>query len=388
MIAGPYTTCRPCFLFCGGGTGGHLTPGLSVAEEVRKRFPQSRLVFVGTGREREAEWVHEHGFEFRTLPASPWGPSPWRAARFALRTTGGLFAAMRLLKELRPDAVVGLGGYGALAPGLAAAIRRVPLALMEQNAIPGKANRVLSHWASAVYCAWGAAVPHLKHPERAVVSGNPIRPALRSGLAARAPEKFGLSPAKRTLLVIGGSQGSAAVNAAVCEALLHLDDCAPWLQVLHAAGAVTYERVRQAYDRCRVQHAALPFIRDMASAYATADLVIGRAGGTTLAEITAAGLPALLVPLPIAADDHQTANARILEQAGAAVIIPQERLEPLDLARRVRELMLDEARRDRMAQASRGLGVPEAARTVANRIIHFIQEPAPLIAAHQSWRSQ
>ena len=148
-----------CVLFCGGGTGGHLTPGLSVAEEVRRRRPDARLVFAGTGRGREAEWVAQHGFEHHIVPAAPWGLAPGRAARFAWKTFTGMVHSLLLEKRIHPDLVIGLGGYGSLAPGLAAVLAGRPLVLLEQNAIPGKANRLLSRWAKRVCVAWGTRPP-------------------------------------------------------------------------------------------------------------------------------------------------------------------------------------------------------------------------------------
>jgi UDP-N-acetylglucosamine--N-acetylmuramyl-(pentapeptide) pyrophosphoryl-undecaprenol N-acetylglucosamine transferase len=386
VISGPFPYPRPCFLFCGGGTGGHLTPGLSAAIEIRRRLPDARILFAGTGRGREETWVRKHGFEFETLWASPWGASPWRAARFAVRTTGGLVGALRLETRLGASVVIGLGGYGALAPGLAAAICRIPLLLMEQNAVPGKANRLLSGWAREVYCAWGTAAAHLHRPDRAIVTGNPIRPELRGQGPANAARVFGLSPDRRTLLVMGGSQGAAAVNKAVVQALDALTDCAGWLQILHATGAPTYESVRDAYARSPIPHAVLPFIEDMAAAYAAADLVLSRAGGTSLAEITAAGLPSALVPLPIAAHDHQTANARVLAEAGAALIVPQQELTAERVADLARTLLQDETRLREMSRAARRLGTPDAADAVADRILRAagIGEPA---ASCQTGRS-
>jgi len=169
-------------------------------------------------------------------------------------------------------------------------------------------------------------------------------------------------------MIMGGSQGAAAINLAVVGALGRLSRFASWLQIIHATGEVTYERVRQAYARTPLQHVVLPFIEDMAGAYAAADLVIGRAGGTSLAEITAVGLPAVLTPLPIATDDHQSANARVLADAGAALIVPQDQLTPDRVASLARSMLLDNARLERMARASRRIGAPAAAAAVVDRI--------------------
>ena len=365
---------RPCFLLCGGGTGGHLTPGLSVAEELRRRLPEARLVFAGTGRGREREWVERHGFEFYRLPAAPWGVHPVKAAAFATRTAVGVMSALYLETRVAPDMVIGLGGYGALAPGLAAVMTGRPLALLEQNAYPGKANRLLSKWAREVHCAWDVAAEHFQYPDRVRATGNPIRRALRENPDRKAAEKFGLSPDKRTLLVLGGSQGAAAVNFALIEALDLMADCAPWLQILHSAGYITYEEVRGAYEDTPIRHCVLPFIDDMASAYAVADFAISRAGGTSLAEITAAGLPSALVPLPIAANDHQRANARVLKEAGAAIVVEQSELTAECVNELARTLIRDEQALARMAKASRALGAPDAAETIVDHLLRTLEQ--------------
>lgn len=367
---------RPSFLFCGGGTGGHLTPGLSVAEEIKRRLPEARLVFAGTGRQGEREWVLRHGFDFVQTPSAPWGAGLVRSPRFVVSNAAGFFASMLGQSRLAPRAVIGLGGYGALAPGVAAAAMKRPLVLLEQNAVPGKANRLLSRWAREVYCAWEASADRLRHPERAVATGNPIRRALREGADGDPAERFGLDPRKRTLFVMGGSQGAAAVNRAVAEGLGGLRDCADWLQVLHSTGQATYEEVRAAYQTSGLRHCVMPFIQDMASAYAVADLVLCRAGGTSLAEISAAGLPALVVPLPFAAHDHQRANARLFEGAGAAVAVEQDALTPAETVGLVKRIMGDSEKLAKMAEASRRAGRPDAAERVVDRLLAVAEADA------------
>lgn len=367
---------RPCFLFCGGGTGGHLTPGLSVAEEIKRRLPEARLVFAGTGRFGEREWVLRHGFDFVQSSSAPWGLGPVRAPRFFARNAAGFLASLVGQARLAPRAVIGLGGYGSLAPGVAAVAMMRPLVLLEQNAVPGKANRVLSRWAREVYCAWEESASGLRRPERAIATGNPIRRALRERETTGAAERFGLDPEKQTLFVMGGSQGAAAVNRSVVGALEGLRGCADWLQVLHATGQPTFEEVRAAYQTSGIRHCVTPFIQDMASAYAVADLVLCRAGGTSLAEITDAGLPSVLIPLPIAAHDHQSANARLVEQAGAAVAVGQDALTPEGTAGLVREILGDSERLEAMSAASRRVGRPEAAETVAERLLALAEAEA------------
>ncbi|HRU06295.1 MAG TPA: undecaprenyldiphospho-muramoylpentapeptide beta-N-acetylglucosaminyltransferase [Candidatus Brocadiia bacterium] len=367
----------PTILFCGGGTGGHLTPGLSVAEELRRLLPGAAIFFLGSGREGEQEWVRRHGFDWLRGPSAPWGLHPVRAARFALLTTGGVAASLRLLRRLNPSVVVALGGYAALPPGLAAAITGRPLVLLEQNAIPGKTNRLLSRWAAEVYTPWPGLNAAFKRPQRVHATGNPIRPALRAAPKADAASAFGLDPTRKTLLVMGGSLGAAAINNTVAQALKTLSDCATWLQVLHSTGRATYEETLASYEGVTVPHTVLPFIDDMAAAYAASSFAIARAGGTSIAEMTAAGLPSALIPLPIAANHHQHANARRLQDAGAAILIEQKDFTPQSAAALIRGLGADEPRLAAMSAASRALGAPRAAETIALRILDIIrQRPA------------
>lgn len=364
-------------LFAGGGTGGHLMPGLSVAQELRRRFGDScRVVFAGSTKALEPKLVGGYGFEFVALPSMK-RPGEARAVPAWLgRCAGGLLGARRLMTRLRPNLVVSLGGYAALAPGLAAAVSDVPLAVMEQNSIPGKVNKVLSKWAEEVYVPWPRMEKLFPHPERVFVTGNPIRDDLIGERNRRKAERFGLSPNKRTLLVMGGSQGSRFLNRVVLDALPQFEAEANWFQVLHSTGDVEHANVRAAYERSRVQAEAKPFIDDMASAYASCDLVLCRAGGTTLAELTALGVPAVLAPLPTAANDHQRSNASRVAGEGAAFIVEEKEVQPAQLAGIVLSLLRNEACLSRTRAASLRLGRPNATRAVADRLVRMVPSAA------------
>lgn len=366
-------------IFAGGGTGGHLMPGLSVAEELRRRYPDSRLVFVGTSSALEKRLVERRGFEFRALPSVKFGSSALDMAGWAARAGGGLWAARRLVGELRPQVIVSLGGHAALAPSLAGVLAGVPLALMEQNALPGKVSRVLSLWAREVYAPWPGMEETFHNPDRVVVTGNPVRGDLPHSRSPEAAERFGLDPHKRTLLIACGSLGAQAVNRAVIEALPHLEAEKSWLQLLHSTGEVSYAETRAAYDRCAIGSAVLPFIDEMPAAYALCDLALCRAGGTTLAELTVQGVPAVLVPLPSAANDHQRKNASRVAGAGAAFLLDQADLSGERLAASLLNLLRNEETLQRMRAASLLIGRPKATDNVVARLVGMLLPPsAPL----------
>jgi len=361
-------------LFAGGGTGGHLMPGLSVAEELRRLHGERvRAVFAGTQEGMERGLVEARGFEFAGLANMRFSRTLLGMPRWAFRSAGGLVAARRLVGRLSPDVVVSLGGHAALAPSLAGVLANRPLALMEQNAIPGKTNRWLSWWATEAYAPWPGIERLFARPERVRVTGNPVRAEiLRRPSREEAAAAFGLDPAKRTLLVLGGSLGALAVNRAVAEALPHLEAEADRIQILHSAGRTGFEEARAACRGRRLCAVTRPFIEEMGAAYAVCDLALCRAGGTTLAELTALGVPALLVPLPSAANDHQRRNAQVLAGAGGALIFEQEDLDGRRLAAFVLNLMENPLALSRMRAASLTLGRPHAAAEIARRLTDLL----------------
>ena len=256
---------------------------------------------------------------------------------------------------------------------------------MEQNALPGKVNRALSWWAREVHVPWAGTEDYFAYPDRVQVTGNPVRQDLDRPPSRRLAARFGLSPRKKTLLVMGGSQGAQALNRVVVESLAGLEAEAPWLQILHSTGAAGYEEVRAAYGRSAVRAAVRPFIEDMSSAYAVSDLALCRAGGTTLAELTTQGVPALLVPLPSSANDHQRRNASRLAGAGAALIVDQADLTPDPFVRIALSLLRNSPCLLRMRAASLRLGRPQATRNVTRRLLNLLpkapwHEPLPAVA--------
>lgn len=344
-------------LIMAGGTGGHVFPALAVADDLRARGVP--VVWLGTARGLEARVVPPRNYPLLTLDAVALrgaGVAGWLAA--PLRLTLSLVQALRILRRVRPGAVLGMGGFASGAGGVAAWLLRVPLLIHEQNALAGLTNRILAHLAGVVMQGFPGTFPAATGA-RSV--GNPVRPEIA---ALPEPEARGAGRDGMPLrvLVLGGSQGARRLNAVLPRTLALLGaDVA--LHVLHQCGADHEAATLAAYGGHTGVRVA-PFIEDMAAAYGDADLVICRAGALTLAELCAAGVGAILVPYPHAADDHQSANARHLCAAGAALLLPEGELTPERLAALLRELDGQRARLRAMAAAARRLARPEATKTV------------------------
>ncbi|MDQ7857545.1 MAG: undecaprenyldiphospho-muramoylpentapeptide beta-N-acetylglucosaminyltransferase [Armatimonadota bacterium] len=360
-------------VIAGGGTGGHIYPGLAIAEALRRRAPDVEVLFVG-GRRLEAHVVPEAGWPFRAIAGRglPRRASVGVIAALAAAALGGA-QALALLWRWRPDAVVATGGYVCAPVGAAAVALGVPLVLQEQNVRAGLANRVLARWARWVSLPHPEAAASL--PARAATAtGVPLRQGALRGDRARAQARWGLEADRFTVLVLGGSQGARSLNAAICRLgdLLMYD---ARLQVLHQTGAADLETVRRAIGHREhvgppaLRHLAAAFLDPIGDAYACADLVVCRAGASTLAEVTAWGLPAILVPYPHAATGHQDDNAAVLARAGAALVIADHALAGTALLEAVRALLDNPPRRAAMAAASRALGRPDAADVVAGRVL-------------------
>jgi UDP-N-acetylglucosamine--N-acetylmuramyl-(pentapeptide) pyrophosphoryl-undecaprenol N-acetylglucosamine transferase len=335
-----------------GGTGGHVFPGLAVADHLRKAG--WRVVWLGAKTGMEATLVPKHGYDMAWVSFSGVrGRGPLAFFLLPLRLLVAFWQSARAIFAHRPDVVLGMGGYISFPGGMMAALFGKPLVVHEQNAIPGLANKVLAAVADRVLCAFPGAL------KRATLTGNPVRPEIA---AIVAPEsRYAARSGPLRVLVVGGSLGAKALNDVVPRALALLTGERP--VVTHQSGAQHAESLRQAYAAAGVTAKTPAFIEDMAAAYAEADLVVCRAGATTVAEIAAAGVASILVPYPHAVDDHQTANARFLADAGAAVLVPQSELS----AERLATLLagFDRVRLRDMAGRARSLARPGAASAVA-----------------------
>ena len=289
-------------------------------------------------------------------------------ARGATLIPLGLIDAWRIVSERRPDLVIGVGGYSSGPVVLVAALRGVPTMLLEQNAVPGLTNRLLSRHVQAAAVSFESAKAFFG--SKAFVSGNPVRPEFLDAVGSK---ELSRDAAITRVLVFGGSQGAHAINMAMVEAAAQLAAQAPHLRVTHQTGERDVEMVRAAYAQARLAADVQPFLHDMGRQLGQADLVVCRAGATTLAEITAAGKAAILIPLPTATDDHQRKNAEALMADGAADLLPQRDLTGPVLAERIVTLAGDRGRRDRMAAAARALSRPDAARIIVDRAMELMK---------------
>ncbi len=340
-------------LIMAGGTGGHIFPGLAVAAEMRAAGWD--VVWMGARGGMEERLVPKHGYRAAWIRAkAARGKGLVQKLLLPANLLYSFWESARHIRSLRPNVVLGLGGYVAFPGGMMASLWNRPLALHEQNAIPGLANRVLSQISDKVMSGFPQA---LKNAEW---TGNPVRAEIA---AIPAPEaRFQNRTGPLRILVVGGSLGAQALNESVPRALALMTDRP---QVVHQAGEKHLEALTRHYREARVQGELVAFIDDMARRYAEADLVICRAGAVTVAELSAGGMPSILVPFPHAVDDHQTANAKFLADHGAAILIQQRELSPRKLADLIGSL--DRAKLLEMARKARALGKPDAARVVAER---------------------
>jgi len=360
---------RPVVLFSGGGTGGHLYPALAIADALRLARPDVDAVFVGSQRGIEGRILSDRGERHVLLPIQ--GIDRGRPVRSLAGLVGfarSLARTVRLFRTLRPEAVVVTGGYAGAPAGIVAGMFGVPLLIQEQNAVPGLVTRALARWAERIHVAFPEAIERLpRGRERARVTGNPVRPASQLDRAAARAE-LGLPREAVVLLVVGGSQGSLALNGALLEAVAAVregrTERPAGLHVLWATEPRHHAGVTGALgDAAWVQ--AVPYLEDMPVALAAADLALARAGAMFTAELLNQGLPAILVPLPTAAADHQTRNAEALSAAGAAVVLPQSELGAARLWDTLDALLGSPDALPRMRAAAHALQRPDAASELA-----------------------
>ncbi len=350
----------PLITILAGGTGGHIFPGLAVAQALRARGAQ--VTWLGADGGMETRLVPQHGIEIDTIPVKGLrGKGVVALLAAPMRVWSAIHAARRVLRRRRPAAVISFGGYAAGPGGIAARLDRIPLLVHEQNRAPGFTNRVLARFARHVLTGF----PQTFRDTIEEVVGNPVRAEI-SALPLPA-ERFLRRGGSLHVLVLGGSQGARALNLAVPQVMRELRDLS--IEVRHQCGEKLRHEAEKAYVEAGIIAAVEPFIADMAAAYAWADVVVCRAGALTLAEICAAGVGSVLVPFPQAVDDHQTRNAEYLVERGAAVLVPQDAQLARGLCEVLRELAGDSQRRHAMAEAARRLARPDAAARVADIVM-------------------
>ncbi|MGD9635503.1 MAG: glycosyltransferase [Pirellulales bacterium] len=369
-------------VFAGGGSAGRLYPGLAVAAHLKARLPCAKITFVGGGKPVERHPVRAAGFNYVTLPSQPVPRNPFLAMRFITDNVAGYWASRWYLKEHRATLVVGLGGYASAATVRAAHSREIPTVLLEQNAVPSPVTRWLARSADAVCAGYQETRAHVAPDTPIVVTGNPARPAFermffeqgaRHGESSTGGGEQGVATSARLnrLVVIGGADGAHSINEYMPRALARLGTHLRGWQIVHQTGEGQLQQTINRYRAAGVDALTVSFIDEMAPVMFASDLVVCRAGGTTLAELALAGVPAVLVPYPRDVEAYQLANADVVAAAGAGTVIDESSLEePLSeaLVDHLAPLLVDYARRSDMAANMRQLARPEAASEITDVI--------------------
>ncbi len=341
-----------------GGTGGHIFPALAVAEALQD-MTQAQILFVGSEYGPEKDLVHKAGIDFIGLPVRGILGRGMRAVSAAINMGRAVFEANKIVKYFKPDVALGFGGYGAFASMMAAKFNRVPTAIHEQNAVVGMSNKVLGKLVDRIYTSMPITQGFAE--QKCILTGNPVRSEIAR--VASMPHSF---DGKR-LLIVGGSQGAKALNDIILENLSYLQ--ALQVQLWHQTGAQEYERVRAAYDKIGVDSSrVMPFVNDMAEAYAWSDLVLSRSGASTVAELAAAGRGACFVPFPFATHDHQTANAKLLADFGAAKVYEQSSLSEKDMMEDLVDLLQKPSALRSMAEAAHTQSKMQAAQEIVRQL--------------------
>ena len=364
-------------LIAGGGTGGHLYPGIALAREIKRRDPSTTVTFVGTATGVEARAVPREGFPLDLIRVSGLkGKSGLERVKGFAQLPLAAIDAWRIVSRRRPDVVVGVGGFSSGPVLLMAALRGYPTMLLEQNALPGITNRLLARFVRAAALTFDEALTFF--PGTGFVAGNPVRPEFfrpaggpddSRGASMKEADDRAVPPQYAArVLIFGGSQGAHAINVAMVEAAPRLAAAGTRFAITHQTGERDLELVRTAYRSAGLEARVEAFLFQMDREMTTADIVVARAGATTLSELAAARRPAILIPLPTATDDHQRKNAEVIARSGGAEVIEERHLTGELLARRIAALANDPARRDTMTAAMQRLARPDAAARIADRV--------------------
>lgn len=351
-------------ILAGGGTGGHVIPALAIARELQSRYA-AECCFIGTSRGIETRLVPAAGFPLELIQA---GALNQVSLATRVKTLLGLplavLSSLRIVRKFHPDVMIGVGGYASGPAILAAALSRVPTVAFEPNVVPGFANRRVARFVSAAAVHFEETKKYFRNCH---VTGVPVRAEF-----FELPQREPATPP--TLLVFGGSQGARAINQAMCEAVPVLRDRMPGIHVLHQTGERDYGPIVAAYEKLGVSVEVFKFMDNMPAMFARADLIVSRAGASTVAEIAAAGKPSVFVPFPKAADDHQRRNAEAMQNAGAAVMLEEQDLTPATLADTVSELLSNAVKLKAMSVAARGMAHPNATRDIASLAVSLVRQ--------------
>jgi UDP-N-acetylglucosamine--N-acetylmuramyl-(pentapeptide) pyrophosphoryl-undecaprenol N-acetylglucosamine transferase len=375
----PASKATKTIVFAGGGSGGHLFPGIAVAQALAARERPVKCVFVGSSRSVERQIVLDHGFEHVALPVEPSSTLLTRPVRFASSLWQSAQAASALLPQCGASLVIGLGGFASVPVVWAARLAGLPLVLLEQNVVPGRATSWLCRRANLTCLGFSDAARRLPRTAAHLVTGNPVRRPIAE-LASGSPN----GDTRRSIVVLGGSQGSLALNEAFVGCVERMpQQFADW-RIVHQTGARDAERVRGRYKNCGIQADVAPFFDNPVELYRAAGLAVARAGALTLSELACAGVPAVLIPYPKAIRNHQRLNAYAFEHVGAARVVRQSR-DPEKTCSHLHEelaaLLPNSELRGRMTRAMRSLARPDAAAVVADEVSKFLFSPEPAVKA-------
>jgi UDP-N-acetylglucosamine--N-acetylmuramyl-(pentapeptide) pyrophosphoryl-undecaprenol N-acetylglucosamine transferase len=353
-------------IVAGGGTGGHLFPGLAVAGEVKRRHEEARILFVTGKRKMESEIITRSGFDQASIAVEGVKGRGWKGALVLLKLPWSFLQCLSIMREFKPHVVFGVGGYSSGPVCLAARVLGIPAAVHEQNSYPGVTNRLLCRVADRVFISFEESRAHFGGGNL-YLTGNPIREEfLVTKPRDREDPRF-------TVLVIGGSQGARAVNDAFVEALVIMKEKGRDLRIFHQTGRMDHDRIQAAYRQKGLQGEVSAFIQDMAGTYAQADLVVSRAGAGAIFELAALGKPSILIPFPFAANHHQETNAGVLVEAGGAEIMVQEALSGEALADAVMKYMDNPEGLAEMGEAARKVARPKAAQEITNLLMDMLK---------------
>jgi len=363
-------------IISGGGTGGHIYPGISLAYEIKDRDIKNDILFVGTERGLESKLIPREGFKIKKIKAR----GIQRKICFENLTAIvifliSLFQSYKIVKKYKPDIVIGTGGYVSGSVVLMAAILGIPTFVHEQNVIPGITNKFLSRITRATFLSFNQSKEYFSSKAKLIFTGNPLRFKNIKRSTDREYKKFNLDPSKKTILVLGGSKGAASINRAVLRGIDLIKEVIKndW-QVLLISGQNDYDNIIKMVRENHKIFSVEPYLYDIEKAYSLADLVICRAGATTLAEIGAYGLPAILIPYPYATQNHQEVNARIFTREGAAILILEKDLSDKKLAQVLLDILKDKNRLEMMARKSRELGNENSAKKIVDYISDYINK--------------
>lgn len=353
----------------GGGTGGHLFPGIAIAVGIKEKISDSRVLFIGTPRQIDKDTLIHYDFELASIECMGLkGMGMTRRIRSVLQLPAAVFEARKIIRAFKPDLAFGVGGYVTGPVLLAARTAGCPVCIHEQNSVPGLANKILARIADRIFLSIPCRYPFAQ--EKTVMTGNPVR---RDIILAGA-EKKPVTPGEMTVLVLGGSQGAHGVNRLVVEAAARIKSLAGIdIKWIHQTGKKDMNEVKSRYQDSGIQATVSDFFQDMTAVYRQADFVISRAGATTLAELSVLGLPALLIPYPFAADNHQQTNALYYERGGGVVTFSEDALTGEQLAGEISQLLSNPDRLREMAVNMKKMGRPEATESIIEKCLELVK---------------